>query len=117
MELMTAAVLLSAIATIGFLANKYLDRKYGTKPNQELIDRLSHLESVHNDLVKSVDNKFKEVSNLILKNLQDFDKSDKDLAEFKKHTANLFVAIDKKLTGLHLGEILGDKHQEVFELK
>lgn len=113
MELMTAAVLLSAIATIGFLVNKYLDRKYGTKPNQELIDRLTNIEFEMGGNICEFD----DVRDRFVKNEQDLDKANKDLAEFKKHTANLFVAIDKKLTGLHLGEILGDKHQEVFELK
>ena len=106
MELMTAAVLLSAIATIGFLVNKYLDRKYGTKPNQGLIDNVKLLESVVTSRIGRL-----EDSSI------DYALAREDLKEFKKHTANLFVAIDKKLTGLHLGEILGDKHQEVFELK
>jgi len=113
MELMTAAVLLSAIATIGFLVNKYLDRKYGTKPNQELIDRLTNIEF---EMDGNICDKFDNVCDRFVKNEQDLDKANKDLAEFKKHTANLFVAIDKKLTGLHLGEILSAKHKEVIEI-
>lgn len=129
MELMTAAVLLSAIATIGFLVNKYLDRKYGTKPNQELIDNVKFLESVANTLKVIInarierENKTEEHINSITSRIGrledssiDYALAREDLKEFKKHTANLFVAIDKKLTGLHLGEILGDKHKEVIEI-
>ena len=114
MELMTFIVLLSAIATIGFLTNKYLDRKYGTRPNQELIERVAKLE--HESQVM-IPNKFDVVRDTFKEAEEKQTKTQKDFEDFKKHSANLFVAIDKKLTGLHLGEILGDKHQEVFELK
>lgn len=43
MELTTAFVLFSAIAIFGFLANKLIDRKYGTKPNQKILNEVESL--------------------------------------------------------------------------
>lgn len=114
MELMTFIVLLSAIATIGFLTNKYIDRKYGTRPNQDLLDRVKGLGYEINVVIP---NKFDVVRDTFKEAEAKQTKALKDFEDFRKHSANLFVAIDKKLTGLHLGEILADKHQEVFELK
>lgn len=44
MELTTALVLFSFIAVSGYLANKLIDRKYGTKPNQELLDKIARIQ-------------------------------------------------------------------------
>ena len=114
MELMTFIVLLSAIATIGFLTNKYLDRKYGTRPNQAIYDEIESIKRLIFNDVQSRNDRTDDKVNAVEQSAQ---LVRKDFEDFKKHSANLFVAIDKKLTGLHLGEILGDKHQEVFELK
>lgn len=110
---MTFIVLLSAIATIGFLANKYLDRKYGTKPNQELIDRISKIE---HEVQIAFPNKFDIVRDTFKESEQKTSKLSKEFTEFKTTTAKLFVDIDKKLSGLHLGKLNGVKGKEVTEL-
>jgi len=49
MEMTTALVLLSSLALTGYLANKLIDRKYGTKPNQALEDRIHQIEAFNRD--------------------------------------------------------------------
>jgi len=55
MEMTTALVLFSFIAVLGYLANKLIDRKYGSKPNQELWDELYQLKAFQKDKSDNVE--------------------------------------------------------------
>jgi hypothetical protein len=84
MELTTALVLFSAIAIFGYLANKLIDRKYGIKPNQELLDRINGIE----------DSLVENVPLLIDKLKERFVLSEKAIEEIKLELEKMSARID-----------------------
>jgi hypothetical protein len=98
MEMTIAFVLLSFIATIGYLANKLIDRKYGTKPNEKILDEINHIKAFNKDRAENLENIQSELNNL------------------KSSTVSELKAMSSRIDGHMIGKVFNIKKEEVKSL-